>query len=48
MKQLIALKESYEQRGFHQQRLYCRRKPDNTGRLRSTFGQIMEPVTWQF
>lgn len=42
MKQLSALKKDYEQRGFHQQRLYCRRHKVN-GRTRSTFLQIMQP-----
>lgn len=44
MKQLITLKQEYQQQGFHLQRLYCRRKKDKTGHTVSTFGQIMEPL----
>lgn len=44
MKQLTTLKKEYETKGFHLQRLYCRRKKNQKGRLVSTFGQIMEPV----
>ncbi|MBD9053366.1 MAG: hypothetical protein EGR23_07145 [Holdemanella biformis] len=44
MKQLIAMKKEYETKGFHLQRLYCRRKPNKkTGKLTSSFSQIMEP-----
>lgn len=42
MKQLSALKKEYEQKGFHLQRVYCRRRKDDTGRVRSTFGDIMK------
>jgi hypothetical protein len=44
MKQLTSLRQEYITRGFHLQRLYCRRKKDDAGRYRSTFGQIMEPL----
>lgn len=44
IKQLISLKKEYESKGFHLQRLYCRRKKDKEGRLVSTFQQIMEPL----
>lgn len=47
MKQLIALKREYENQAFHLQRVYCRRKPDKKGVMRSTFGQIMEPIQWE-
>ena len=44
MKQLITMKKEYEIKGFHLQRLYCRRKPsEKTGKLTSSFSQIMEP-----
>jgi hypothetical protein len=42
IKQLIAMKQEYESRGFHLQRLYCRREVDNEGRIKSTFDHIME------
>lgn len=45
MKQLTTLKKEYETKGFHLQRVYCRRKKSNNGRLVSTFGQIMEPIS---
>ena len=41
MKQLIAMKEEYEQKGFHLQRLYCRRAKGKDGRYVSTFSTIM-------
>ena len=43
MKQLQLLKQHYEDQGYHHQRLYCRRKKDKNGRMRSTFHTIMEP-----
>ncbi len=46
MKQLITLREDYEQKAFHMQRLYCRRSPDKKGNMRSTFRKIMEPPSW--
>ena len=39
---LTNLKKEYERKGFHLQRLYKRRKVDNKGRMKSTFGSIME------
>lgn len=44
MKQLTTLKKNYETKGFHLQRLYCRRKVDENGKVVSTFGQIMESL----
>lgn len=45
MKQLITLKKEYEQKGYKLQRIYCRRGKDEQGRICSTFGQIMEPLS---
>ena len=45
MKQLSSLKDKYESKGFHLQRVYCRRAKDKNGRFRSTFSQIMEPLS---
>lgn len=39
---LESQKEKYTQEGFHLQRLYKRRKADENGIYRSTFGSIME------
>ena len=45
MKQLIALKAQYEQKGFHLQRLYRRRnKKDAAGNFLSAYTQIVEPL----
>lgn len=44
LRQLSALKKEYETKGFHLQRLYCRRKRNQSGVLTSTFKQIMEPM----
>lgn len=41
MKQLTTLKKEYEQKGFHLQRVYCRRIKNKEGVLVSAFGQIM-------
>lgn len=41
LKQLIAMKKEYEQRGFHAQRLYSRREKDSDGRMRSTLYKVM-------
>jgi hypothetical protein len=38
---LLALKKDYEREGFHLQRLYKRRKSDENGVYKSTFGSIM-------
>ena len=42
LKQLIALKKEYETKGFHLQRLYCRRKKVSNGGYGSTFSRIMD------
>ena len=42
LKQLITLKKEYETKGFHLQRLYCRRKKVKSGGYGSTFARIME------
>ena len=44
MQKLLQLKKDYEREGFHLQRLYKRRIPDEQGVMRSTFGKIMQPV----
>ena len=41
MAKLLALKQDYEREGFHLQRLYSRRKVNEKGQVRSTFGDIM-------
>ena len=41
MQKLLQLQKDYERKGFHLQRLYKRRKPDENGIMRSTFGSIM-------
>ena len=42
IKQLVAMKKEYESRGFHLQRLYCRREIGKDGSFKSTFSKIME------
>ena len=42
LKQLVALRQDYERKAFHLQRIYCRREMDENGRVRSTFYKIME------
>ena len=42
MHKLKDLQKEYERKGLHLQRLYKRRKADNQGIMRSTFGSIME------
>lgn len=42
MSKLIQLKKEYETKGFHLQRLYCRRKKHEDGRYVSTFSTLME------
>lgn len=42
MHKLKDMQKEYERKGFHLQRLYKRRKADNQGIMRSTFGSIME------
>lgn len=45
IKQLTAMKKDYEQKGFHLQRVYCRRKKDHkSGRMKTTMQSIMEPL----
>ena len=41
MSKILTVKKDYERLGFHLQRLYKRRKADNTGVIKSTFGSIM-------
>ena len=48
MQKLSALKKEYEREGFHLQRLYKRRRVDSEGVIRSTMGDIMEPVSYSF
>ena len=48
MQKLSALKREYTGEGFHLQRLYKRRKVDSKGVIRSTMGDIMEPITYSF
>lgn len=45
MRQLIAMKENYERKGFHLQRVYSRRRKNEDGIYKSTFGDIMEKST---
>lgn len=46
MQKLLQLKKDYEREGFHLQRLYKRRKKDENGIMRSTFGQLREPMQY--
>lgn len=46
MKALISMKQEFEQKARHAERLYCRRYEDSKGHIRSSFGLIMEPVKW--
>lgn len=45
MRQLIAMKQEYETKGYHLQRLYSRRGKTKDGYIHSTFGQIMQPIS---
>lgn len=45
MHKLTNLQKEYERKGFHLQRLYKRRKADENGIMRSTFGDIMNSST---
>ena len=45
MAKIQAMKKDYERRGFHLQRLYKRRKVDENGIMRSTFGSIMDTTS---
>ena len=40
MNRLLSLKQEYEERGFHLQRLYCRRRVNKDGQLESTMDQL--------
>jgi hypothetical protein len=42
MSKLLQLKKDYERTGFHLQRLYKRRKADQSGVMRSTLSSIMK------
>ena len=42
MLKLTNLQQEYERKGFHLQRLYKRRKADDKGIMKSTFGSIMD------
>lgn len=42
MGKILQLKKDYEREGFHLQRLYKRRIPDQYGIMKSTFSTIME------
>jgi len=42
MQKLLQLKKDYERESFHLQRLYKRRKKDDDGIYRSTFGSLMK------
>ena len=44
MQKLLQIKKDYERQGFHLQRLYKRRIPDDKGVMRSTLGIIMQPT----
>ena len=44
MQKLLQLKKDYEREGFHLQRLYKRRAPDENGIMRSTLGLLRTPV----
>lgn len=44
MDKLLKLKKDYERSAFHKQRLYKRRKADENGVMKSTFGQIMQVI----
>lgn len=49
MNKIQAMKADYEREGFHLQRLYKRRKRDeDTGLMKSTFGSIMEESTYDY
>ena len=41
LQKVLVLKKDYEREGFHLQRLYKRRKRDENGIYKSTFGDIM-------
>ena len=43
MQKLLAIKKDYEREGFHLQRLYKRRKINNSGEVISTLAKIVAP-----
>lgn len=43
LKQIVALQDRYRQSAYHQQRLYCRRRKNEKGVYKSTFGDLMRP-----
>lgn len=45
MSKILAIKQDYERQGFHLQRLYKRRKADENGIMKSTFGSIMDTTS---
>lgn len=46
MQKLLQLKKDYEREGFHLQRLYKRRIPNEYGVMKSTFGIIMDSIDY--
>lgn len=49
MNKIQAMKSEYEREGFHLQRLYKRRKKDEeSGLMKSTFGSIMEESAYDY
>lgn len=49
MNKIQAMKSEYEREGFHLQRLYKRRKRDeDSGIMKSTFGSIMEESAYDY
>ena len=44
MQKILQLKKDYERQGFHLQRLYKRRIPNEKGIMKSTFDIIMKPI----
>lgn len=48
MQKLLTIKKDYEREGFHLQRLYKRRAPDENGIQRSTMGVITEVYAHDF
>lgn len=44
MQRLSALKKDYEEKGFHLQRVYSRRRKGSDGIVRPTMGDLMKPL----
>jgi len=44
MQKLLVIKKDYEREGFHLQRLYKRRLPDENGVFKSTFDMLATPL----